>query len=169
MSQFRTRLLGRPIIVLALVSAVLIGTFTGVGFAATRKSSGLSGPSQSSATSSKAASTAAKIVFHPLQLLNGAKSQQAWGTGPPQYAVSGGVVYFAGSISAPQNQSLPAFVMPAGARPGYYDCFSIYSANNANTQAVAALHIYANGKAYLQGKYASIFTSLTGVSFVVGY
>jgi hypothetical protein len=168
MSQFRTRLLGRPIIVLALVSAVLIGTFTGVGFAATRKSSGLSGPSQSS-TSSKAASTAAKIVFHPLQLLNGAKSQQVWGTGPPQYAVSGGVVYFAGSISAPPDQSLPAFVMPAGARPGYYDCFSIYSANNANTQAVAALHIYANGKAYMQGKYASIFTSLTGVSFVVGY
>jgi hypothetical protein len=61
---------------------------------------------------------ASKLVFHALTLLNGAKSAQGYGTGAPQYAVSAeGVVYLAGSLMGPANQSLPAFVMPKGARP----------------------------------------------------
>jgi hypothetical protein len=79
-------------------------------------------------------------------------------------------VYLAGSLSGPPNQSPPAFVLPPGARPGYYDCFSIYSDNGyASVQSVGALHIYATGKAYLQGPDTSIFSSLSGVNFVVGY
>ena len=80
------------------------------------------------------------LVFHPLKLLNGAQSRSDYGTGAPQYAVSAqGVVYFAGSLSAPKNQNLAAFVMPVGARPGYYDCFSIYSNSSQNVQVVGAL------------------------------
>ena len=121
-------------------------------------------------STSRPTASSPTIVFHPLTLLNGAKSEASLGTGAPQYAVSGGVVYLAGSLSGPSNQSLPAFILPAGARPGYYDCFSIYSDNGyASVQSVGALHIYASGKAYLQGPDTSIFSSLSGVSFVVGY
>ena len=76
-------------------------------------------------------------------------------------------MYLAGSLSAPTNQSLPAFVMPKGARPGYYDCFTIFSRDGP--QVIGALHIYANGQALVQGPAASNFSSLSGVSYVVGY
>jgi hypothetical protein len=177
MSEFRARVLGRPLPLLIVSTVVLIGTFSGVGYAAGRRS----GPTATGVTSTstsirastpssttKGVTAPSKLVFHPLTLLNGAKSAQAYGTGAPQYAVSTeGVVYLAGSLLGPSNQSLPAFVMPKGARPGYYDCFSIYSDNG--TQAIGALHIYANGQALLQGPDTSDFSSLSGVSYVAGY
>jgi hypothetical protein len=76
-------------------------------------------------------------------------------------------VYFAGSLKD-GNENLAAFVMPVGTRPGYYDCFAIYS-NTATTQEVGALHIYANGKAYVQGPSAQFFSSIAGVSYVIGH
>ncbi len=167
------RVLGRPIPLLVLAAAVLVGTCSGVGYAATRASVPVVAAASTTTTTSwpSAATTTpkpTKLVFHPLTLLNGAKSQQADGTGAPQYAVSEeGVVYLAGSLSAPTNQSLPAFVMPKGARPGYYDCFTIFSENGP--QVIGALHIYANGQALVQGPAASNFSSLSGVSYVVGY
>ena len=124
------RSMGRPIPLLILAAAVLVGTFSGVGYAATRGSS----PAKAAATttttwpSTAPTTTTTTLVFHALTLLYGAKSAQSYGTGAPQYAVSGeGVVYLAGSLIGPADQSLPAFVMPKGARPGYYDCFSVYS------------------------------------------
>jgi hypothetical protein len=171
MPNFPGRSIRRPIPLLILAAAVLVGTFSGVGYAATRGSS----PARAAATTTTTwPSTAAptptttKLVFHLLTLLNGAKSAQVYGTGAPQYAVSQeGVVYLAGSLIGPANQSLPAFVMPEGARPGYYDCFSVYSESSA--QVTGALHIYANGRALVQGPGTSDFYSLSGVSYVVGY
>ena len=170
MPNSTARVLGRPIPLLILAAAVLVGTFSGVGYAATRGSS----PARAAATttttwpSTTPTTPATKLVFHPLMLLNGAKSAQSYGTGAPQYGVSSeGVVYLAGSLMGPANQSLPAFVMPKGARPGYYDCFSVYSEEGA--QVIGALHIYANGQALVQGPGTSDFYSLSGVSYVVGY
>ena len=166
------RVIGRPIPLLILAAAVLVGTFSGVGYAATRGSS----PARAAATTTTTSwpsttsptTTTPKLVFHLLTLLNGAKSAQSYGTGAPQYAVSPeGVVYLAGSLIGPANQSLPAFVMPKSARPGYYDCFSVYSEEGA--QVIGALHIYANGQALVQGPGTSDFYSLSGVSYVVGY
>ncbi len=164
------RSIGRPIPLFILAAAVLVGTFSGVGYAAARGSSPAKAVAATTTTWPSAApiTTATKLVFHPLTLLNGAKSAQSYGTGAPQYAVSQeGVVYLAGSLIGPANQSLPAFVMPKGARPGYYDCFSVYSETSA--QVIAALHIYANGQALVQGPGTSDFYSLSGVSYVVGY
>ncbi len=177
MPKFPARVLGRPIPLLILATAVLIGTFSGVGYAASRhpaptaaKPTATARSSWTSATSSTPATVPVptKLVFHPLTLLNGTKSAQSYGTGAPQYAVSAeGVVYLAGSLMGPSNQSLPAFVMPKGARPGYYDCFSVYSEEGA--QVIGALHIYANGQALVEGPGTSDFYSLSGVSYVVGY
>jgi len=183
MPKSPARVLWRPIPLLILATAVLIGTFSGVGYAASRhpaptaakptataKTTATARSSLASAASSTAATVPVptKLVFHPLTLLNGAKSAQSYGTGAPQYAVSAeGVVYLAGSLMGPSNQSLPAFVMPKGARPGYYDCFSVYSEEGA--QVIGALHIYANGQALVQGPGTSDFYSLSGVSYVVGY
>jgi len=165
------RSIGRPIPLLILAAAVLVGTFSGVGYAATRGSSPAKAVATTTTTWPSTASpttTTTKLVFPPLTLLNGAKSAQSYGTGAPQYAVSPeGVVYLAGSLIGPANQSLPAFVMPKGARPGYYDCFSVYSEEGA--QVIGALHIYANGQALVQGPGTSDFYSLSGVSYVVGY
>jgi hypothetical protein len=177
MPKSRARVLGRPIPLLIVATAVLIGTFSGVGYAASSRSAptaakatATAGSSWASAKSSTTTTVpvASKLVFHALTLLNGAKSAQGYGTGAPQYAVSAeGVVYLAGSLMGPANQSLPAFVMPKGARPGYYDCFSVYSEESA--QVLGVLHIYANGQALVQGPGTSDFYSLAGVSYVVGY
>ena len=175
MPKSRARVLGRPIPLLVLATAVLIGTFSGVGYAASAKSppTAVKAASYARATGERShsanASVASTLVFHPLTLLNGATSAAKYGTGAPQYAVSPeGVVYLAGSLNGPANQSLPAFVMPKNARPGYYDCFAIYSEGNGQVVA-GALHIYANGRALTQGPDASDFYSLAGVSYVVGY
>ncbi len=175
MSKFHARALGRPIPLLIVATAVLIGTFSGVGYAASRSSEPASATAATTTSRALAASSTtttvgalSKLVFHALTLLNGAKSAQQYGTGSPQYAVSAeGVVYLAGSLMGPANQSLPAFVMPKGARPGYYDCFSIFSEDGP--QIFGALHIYANGNALTQGPGTSNFYSLSGVSYVVGY
>jgi hypothetical protein len=179
MPKFPARLLGRPIPLLALAAAVAIGTFSGVGYAATRNSakpaptlattiSPYRTSASTSAWTSKSSATTAPLVWQPLTLLNGWQSAQSAGTGAPSYAVSAqGVVYLAGSL-AKGNESEPAFRLPVGARPGYYDCFSIYS-NESNAQEIAALHIYSNGEAYLQGISVQYFTSLSGVSYVVGH
>ncbi len=172
MSKFHARVLGRPIPLLIVATAVLIGTFSGVGYAASRSSEPASATTSSRALAASSSTTTvpapSKLVFHALTLLNGAKSAQQYGTGSPQYAVSAeGVVYLAGSLWGPANQSLPAFVMPKGARPGYYDCFSIFSEDGP--QIVGALHIYANGNALTQGPGTSSFYSLSGVSYVAGY
>ena len=175
MRKFRARLLGRPIVVLALVLAIVVGASTGVGYAAMRNSARPGSSSAAAATaftSSKAPvsqpSSTAPLVWHQLKLLNGWISAASWGTGPPSYAVSAeGVVYLAGSLRN-GNPNLAAFVMPVGTRPGYYDCFAIYS-NTATAQQVGALHIYATGKAYLQGPSAQFFSSLSGASYVIGH
>src|ERR1019366_10205103 len=100
------------------------------------------------AISSSQPSPTTSLVWHQLKLLNGWVSAASWGTGPPSYAVSAqGVVYFAGSLRN-GNTNLAAFVMPVGTRPGYYDCFAVYSNNSSGVQGVGAFHIYANGKAY---------------------
>ena len=170
MAKLNARLLGRPIPLIVLAAAVLIGTFSGVAYAASQRSSpGVAARThaQSAPTTERSSST---LVFHPLKLLNGAQSRSDYGTGNPQYAVSAqGVVYLAGSLSGPKNQNLAAFVMPPGARPGYYDCFSIYSNSSQNVQVVGALHIYASGKAYVQGPDTNFFSSLSGISYVAGY
>ena len=134
MPKSPARVLGRPIPLLILATAVLIGTFSGVGYAASvtgsappkaRRPRTTHGPGRPRRRPRR---LIPQLVFHPLTLLNGAKSAQTYGTGAPQYAVSAeGVVYLAGSLMGPSNQSLPAFVMPKSARPGYYDCFSVYS------------------------------------------
>jgi hypothetical protein len=165
MPKVPARLLGQPIAVVVLAAAVAIGAFSGVGYAATRGSS----PTPAATASAKASPTIAPLVWHPLKLMNGWVSAASWGTGPPAYAVSAeGVVYFEGSLRA-GNSNDAAFVMPVGTRPGYYDCFSIYSNASNNQQTVGALHIYANGKAYVQGPSAQFFDSLTGTSYVVGH
>lgn len=162
----RARMLGRPVPLLVLATALLIGAFSGVGYAATRKPAPL-GTTTATVTSPKTSRATPKVVFHSLKLLNGAKSAAEYGTGTPQYAVSTeGVVYFAGSIEGPANPSLPAFIMPVNARPGYYDCFSVYSEGAGGAQVLGVLHVKANGRAYLGN---SNFASLAGVSYVVGY
>ncbi|MGD0875565.1 MAG: hypothetical protein ABSA14_11340 [Acidimicrobiales bacterium] len=178
MPKSRARSLGRPIPLLILATAVLIGTFSGVGYAAGTRSAPKTGKSAVNPASDWASanspptttpSASSKLVFHPLTLLNGATSAQQYGTGAPQYAVSPeGVVYLAGSLNGPANQALPAFIMPKAVRPGYYDCFSVYSENNGAV-VMGALHIYANGRALAQGPGTSDFYSLSGVSYVVGY
>jgi hypothetical protein len=177
MAKFHARLLGRPIPLLVLTTAVLIGTFSGVGYAATRGSTKpagastttvASGLSATATTTTNASPAPAPLVWHQLKLLNGWVSAADWGTGPPSYAVSAqGVVYIAGSLKN-GNPNDVAFIMPVGTRPGYYDCFSIYS-NSATTQEVGALHIYATGKAYVQGPSAQFFASLAGTSYVIGH
>jgi len=108
-------------------------------------------------------------VFHTLKLLNGWKSAAALGTGTPQYAVVGAVVYLAGSLEGGKSSdSVPVFMLPAGARPGFYDCFTIYSSNYP-TQYLGVLHIKPTGYAYLSGAAVGHFSSIVGVSFVVGH
>jgi hypothetical protein len=169
MTKFRARVLSRPILLLALVLAAVLGASSGVGYAAMRNPA--PEPAVSSARlaiSSSQSSPTTSLVWHQLKLLNGWVSAASWGTGPPSYAVSAqGVVYFAGSLRN-GNTNLAAFVMPVGTRPGYYDCFAIYS-NTANDQEVGALHIYATGKAYVQGPSAQFFSSLAGATYVVGH
>ena len=171
------RVLTHPLYVIVLATAALFGTFSGIGYAATRsfaKPAGaavrtLSAPMANSTRGPRTSPATAPLVWHQLSLLNGWVSAASWGTGAPSYAVSAeGVVYFAGSLTG-GNQNKPAFLMPAGTRPGFYDCFSIYSNTSANVQEVGALHIYANGKAYLQGPSAQFFSSISGTSYVIGH
>jgi pyruvate/2-oxoglutarate dehydrogenase complex dihydrolipoamide acyltransferase (E2) component len=166
----RARLLGQPLAVIVIAAAAAVGACTGVGYAATRA---LAAPAASAATPAAAAAAksapATPLVWHQLTLLNGWVSAASWGTGAPEYAVSPeGVVYFAGSLKD-GNQNKAAFVMPAGTRPGFYDCFAVFSNDSTNVQVVGAFHIFANGKAYLQGPSAAFFSSLSGISYVVGH
>jgi len=170
MAKFHARVLGRPIPLIILAAAVVVGTFSGVAYGAGRHSGPSGATTVQTRTTPRTDRTSSTLVFHPLKLLNGGQSRSDYGTGSPQYAVSAeGVVYLAGSLSAPKNQNLAAFVMPVGARPGYYDCFSIYSNNSQSVQVVGALHIFASGKAYVQGPGTNYFASLSGISYVVGY
>jgi hypothetical protein len=165
MLKFPARLVGHPIAFTLLAVAVVVGTFTGVGYAATSRPAAAKQP----AVQPNGSPPAAPLVWHQLKLMNGWQSAASWGTGPPSYAVSAqGVVYFAGSLHG-GNQNAPAFVMPVGTRPGYYDCFSIFSNNSSNVQETGAFHIYATGKAYVQGPSVQFFSSLSGVSYVVGH
>jgi hypothetical protein len=180
----RAHVLGRPIPLLVLAAAIAVGTFSGVGYAATRNTTKPASASHTTAARAWSATTAATktasaptkdssatagLVWHQLTLLNGWESRQSWGTGPPSYAVSSeGVVYLAGSLYG-GNQNAAAFWLPVGARPGYYDCFSIYSNNDTNHQTVGALHIWANGKAEVRGPSVNWFASFGGMSFVVGH
>jgi hypothetical protein len=171
MPPFRARLLGRPIVLAALVLAVLVGASVGAGYAAMRSSA--TAPAAASARleamSPRTAPSTAPLVWHQLKLLNGWVSAASFGTGSPEYARSAeGVVYFAGSLKN-GNTNLAAFVMPVGTRPGFYDCFAVYSNDSSGVQGVGAFHIYANGKAYLQGPTAASFSSLSGLNYVVGH
>jgi hypothetical protein len=165
MKKISARMTKQPLAVLVLI-AVLVGAGSGVGYAATRHP----------ALQSRATAQPAALVWHNLHLLNGATSSGssnhaiAKNPGNPQYAVSSqGVVYLAGGIVGPSNSSLPAFNLPVGARPGFYDCFTIYSFDSSYNQQVGALHIYANGDGEFDGAGASVFDSLAGVSFVKGH
>jgi len=101
MPKSRARVLGRPIPLLIVATAVLIGTFSGVGYAASSRSAPTAAKAQrppDRAGLGKVIDTRRscgfKLMFHALTLLNGAKSAQGYGTGAPQYAVSAeGVVY----------------------------------------------------------------------------
>ncbi len=177
MPKLPARVLAQPIYVVVLATAVLFGTFSGVGYAATRGFSKplvtpartISAPRPDSTRVPKSSPVTPPLVWHQLNLLNGWVSAASWGTGAPSYAVSAeGVVYFAGSLTG-GNQNKPAFLMPVGTRPGFYDCFSIYSNSSSNVQEVGALHIYANGKAYVQGPSVQYFASISGTSYVIGH
>ncbi len=163
------RLLGRPIPMLVLAAAVAIGTFSGVAYAATRSSARPVAADLASTATARTSSATARPVFHPLKLMNGWQAAPAsWDTGIPRYAVSAeGVVYLAGGLVG-GRAGVPAFRLPAGARPGYYDCFAIFSSTQPSGN-MGALHIYASGLAYLDGGQVTNFSSLSGVSFVVGY
>ena len=171
MPTSRARLLGRPIAVIVLAAAAAVGACSGVGYAR-HAAPGRTAPPQPRRQPRPQRRRAPPR--HPARLAPTDAPERlgvaaSWGTGAPEYAVSPeGVVYFAGSLKD-GNQNLAAFVMPAGTRPGYYDCFAVYSNDSTNVQVVGAFHIFANGKAYLQGPSAAFFSSLSGISYVVGH
>ena len=171
MPPSRARLHGRPIVLAALALAVVVGASAGAGYAAGRSSAAVPAASSArlEAMSPRTAPSTAPLVWHQLKLLNGWVSAASYGTGSPEYALSAeGVVYFAGSLKN-GNTNLAAFVMPVGTRPGYYDCFAVYSNNSSGIQGVGAFHIYANGKAYVQGPSVQHFASISGTSYVIGH
>ena len=150
-NQFR--FLRRPATALVVVAAMFFGALTGVGF---------SYASTPHATTVKYVTKLAPLVWHPLTLLNGATSLAGDGTGTPSYAVSSqGVVYLTGSLKV-VSTTLPAFVMPANARPGAWDCFSIFSNDSSLNQTVGVLHIHVNGDVNIEGAGANFFNSSSG-------
>jgi hypothetical protein len=154
------RFLRRPVTAFVVVAAMVFGALTGVGF---------SYASTPHATVVKYVTKLPALVWHPLTLLNGATSLAADGTGAPAYAVSSqGVVYLTGSLKV-VSTSLPAFVMPANARPGAWDCFSIFSNDASLTQSPGVIHIHVNGDANIEGAGATFFNSIVGVTYVKGH
>src|ERR1035438_6726745 len=98
MSPSPSSMLGRPIVLVVVAAAVLVGTFAGVGYAAT---SHAATPNRSVTTAAGTkASSSTKLVFHKLKLENGWESAgPLWQTGSPEYAISAaGIVYLAGSL-----------------------------------------------------------------------
>jgi hypothetical protein len=62
----------------------------------------------------------ATIRWHSLHLLNGWTALSAKYYGNPSYAVSNGVLYLSGILSAPKSGLPEIAVLPKGARPTHY-------------------------------------------------
>ena len=160
MNSTPIRFLRRPVTALVVVAATVFGALTGVGF---------SYASTPHTTTVRYVTKLPPLVWHPLTLINGATSLAGDGTGAPAYAVSTqGVVYLTGSLKV-VSTSLPAFVMPPNARPGAWDCFSIFSNDAGLALTNGVLHIHVNGDANIEGAGATFFNSIVGVTYVRGH
>ena len=114
---------------------------------------------------------ASTLVFHPLTLLNGAKSEASTtGPAPPSTRSRRGR-RVPRRLPLGPVQPVPPRLHHARRRPTRLLrlLLDLLRQRLPSVQAVGALHIYATGKAYLQGPDTSIFSSLSGVSYVVGY
>jgi hypothetical protein len=62
----------------------------------------------------------ATVSWHPLRLINGWAALSAKDYGSPSYAVSNGVLYLSGILSADKSDGPEIAVLPRGARPTHY-------------------------------------------------
>lgn len=131
-----------PALVIALIA--LFVALSGTTYAATREA--------------KASTTV--LAWHNVKLTNGWK-YGAFGSSQPQWAIdSSAVVHLRGSI-AKGTLGLPAFILPAAARPASTVYLPIYT--SAATEG--SLFIDTAGAVNPEGGSASGFSSLEGITF----
>jgi hypothetical protein len=111
------------------------------------------------------ASRAPAITWHKLTLLHGWKSSQSqYDSGNPEYSVSNGVVYLAGSLHQASGTSQEFAVLPKGARPTHDLWITVYTMSGTS----GTLYIGANGDmaaTSLTPADAQDYTSLAAVSY----
>ena len=122
---------------------------------------------QESTTSDGAAVARALPAWRNIRLLNGWQNG-GWNSYQlSYYKDSGRVVHLRGSAATAGDPSLPAFVMPPGARPSHTLWLSVYAVNGQS----GGLQIDPDGTAWLFDHYddtlVSSYASVDGVSFRV--
>src|SRR5215469_9343317 len=119
----------------------------------------------SAATAGTHGTAVTGMTWHALSLRNGWRSDQAtYQTGNPAWAVSGGIVYLAGSLHQASGSRAEFAVLPPAARPAHDVLMTIYTLNGST----GTLHIQRSGPAYVTGNPrdpAREYASLAGVSF----
>jgi hypothetical protein len=102
------------------------------------------------------------LATHKLALENGWKSSNTqYGTGDPDYSVSGGMVYLSGSLHQPVGTSEIFATLPAGARPLHSMYVTVYTYSGTT----GLLLVEPNGTMYAYMGGAQQYTSLAGISF----
>jgi hypothetical protein len=105
------------------------------------------------------------ITWHKLTLLHGWKSSQSqYDSGNPEYSVSNGVVYLAGSLHQASGTSQEFAVLPKAARPTHDLWITVYTMSGTS----GTLYIGANGDmaaTSLTPADAQDYTSLATVSY----
>lgn len=109
----------------------------------------------------------AAFTWHPLHLINGAKTLSARYYGTPSYAVRDGVVYLSGILQAPPSAYGPVFaVLPPSARPRHFLWVLYYNFGGGGANLVGNMEIEPDGEmaAYPNGG-SVLDPSLQAISF----
>lgn len=148
-----------PIVALPVAALLVAAAGTGTAFAASPQHRVAA---QARVTDSPR-SAAAKIIWHPLHLVNGWKSgsTSSLDTGAPSYAISGGIVYLTGSLRQPHGADDIFATLPKGARPAHK--LRIETWTHSATPGV--LFIEPNGMMQTYNGGAQTLSSLATVSF----
>jgi hypothetical protein len=147
MKRLRSVVAQSPAIVISVLALILSAGGGGAAYAAT------------------SASRAPAITWHKLTLLHGWKSSQSqYASGNPEYSVSNGVVYLAGSLHQASGTSQEFAILPKAARPTHDLWITVYTMSGTS----GTLYIGANGDmaaTSLTPADAQDYTSLAAVSY----
>ncbi len=162
MTRFRALAAQSPSLVIS-VAALFFSLGGGVSYAALASRHGGSGtPAHLTSTPGVEHASAQRVGWANLGLIN-KWTGNTDGDGTPGFGVNGtGIVYLRGALSSGTDNWFAT--LPAGNRPAHILFVPIYT----NSSTEGSLEIDPDGDMYLTGSQSRNYSSLAGISFVIG-